>query len=135
MKIKNRNFIHQNQRSFFFDDFLEINPKQKKIHKSKISEDRLYVLFSVFFSLILIFSISIFSISLQASNFQVYKKTDQNYLFHRRDIKDRNGQLIASNINSYHAAIKPSLIKNKENFIINIKLNFPEISLSGLKKI
>ena len=134
MKTKNRKFIHQNQKSFFFDDFLEINPKQKKIHKSKISEDRLYVLFSVFFSLILIFSISIFSISLQASNFQVYKKTDQNYLFHRRDIKDRNGQLIASNINSYHAAIKPSLIKNKENFIINIKLNFPEISLSGLKK-
>ena len=47
---------------------------------------------------------------------------------------DRNGQLIASNINSYHAAIKPSLIKNKENFTINVKLNFPEISLAELKK-
>ena len=135
MKNKNnKNFIHQNQKSFFFDDFLEISQKQKKLHKSKISEDRLYVLFSVFFSLILIFSISIFSISIQSSNFQEYKKVDQNSLFLRRDVVDRNGQLIASNINSYHAAVKPRLIKNKENFIIKIKLNFPEISLVELKK-
>ena len=40
---------------------------------------------------------------------------------------DRNGELIARNINTYRAAIKPNLIKNKENFIIKIKLNFPEI--------
>ena len=135
MKNKNnKTLIHQNQKSFFFDDFLEISQKQKKLHKSKISEDRLYVLFSVFFSLILIFSISIFSISIQSSNFQEYKKVDQNSLFLRRDVVDRNGQLIASNINSYHAAVKPRLIKNKENFIIKIKLNFPEISLVELKK-
>ena len=135
MKNKNnKNFITQNQKSFFFDDFLEISPKQKKIHKSKISEDRLYILFSVFFSLILIFSICIFSISIQPSKFQEYKKVDQNSLFLRRDVVDRNGQLIASNINSYHAAVKPRLIKNKENFIIKIKLNFPELSLVELKK-
>ena len=135
MKNKNsKNFIHQNQKSFFFDDFLESSKRQKKTRKSKISDDRLYVLFSVFFSLILIFSISFFSISIQPSNFKEYKKADQNSLFLRRDVVDRNGQLIASNINSYHAAIKPSLIKNKENFTINVKLNFPEISLAELKK-
>jgi len=134
MKNKNsKNFIHQNQKSFFFDDFIEISPKQKKIHKSKISEDRLYILFSVFFSLILIFSISIFSISLQESNFQGYKKVAYNYPLFRKDILDRNGELMARNINSYHAAIKPSLIKNKLNFILNIKLNFPEISSENWK--
>ena len=131
---KNKNFIHQDQKSFFFDDFLETSKNKKKTHKSKISEDRLYILFSVFFSLILIFSISIFSISIQKSNFKEYKKVDQNSVFLRRDIVDRNGQLIASNMNSYHAGVKPSLIKNKENFILNIKLNFPEISLLKLKQ-
>jgi len=133
-KKNNKNFIHHNQKSFFFEDFFEINQKQKKLYKSKILEDRLYVLFSVFFSLILIFSISIFSVSLQKSNLQGYKKTDQYFLPLRRDVVDRNGELIARNISSYHAAIKPNLIKNKENFIINIKLNFPEISLLELKK-
>jgi len=41
---------------------------------------------------------------------------------------------MARNINSYHAAVKSALIKNKENFILNIKLNFPKISTLELKK-
>ena len=131
---KNKNFIYQNQKSFFFEDFLENSENRKTTRKSKISDERLYALFSVFFSLILIFSISIFSISIQPSNFHKYKRVNQDFLTLRRDVMDRNGVLIARNINAYHAAIKPSLIKNKKNFAINIKLNFPEISLSELKK-
>ena len=130
----NKNFIHENQKSFFFNDFLETNQKNKKLNKSNIDEDRLYVLFSFFFSLILIFSISIFSISIQESNFKGIKKANYNYPLLRRDILDRNGELLARNIDSYHAAIKPGLIKNKENFILKIKLIFPEISTAELKK-
>jgi len=133
-KKNNKNFIHQNQKSFFFEDFLETNLKHKKLYKYKILEDRLYMLFFVFFSLILVFSISILSISFQKPNLREYKKTNQYFLPLRRDVVDRNGELIARNIDSYHAAIKPNLIKNKELFIINIKLNFPEISLAELKK-
>ena len=131
---KKKNFIQQNQKSFFFEDFLESSQVQKKTNESKISDDRLYFLFSVFFSLVLIFSISIFSISIKPSSFNEYKNINQSHLKLRRDIVDRNGDLIARNINSYHAAIKPNLIKNKENFILKIKLNFPEISSSKLKK-
>ena len=133
-KKSNQNLIHENQKSFFFNDFIETNQINKKFNKSKIYEDRLYILFSFFFSLILIFSISIFSISIQESNFQGYKKADYNYPLLRRDIIDRNGELMARNINSYHAAVKSDLVKNKKNFILNIKLNFPEISTTELKK-
>jgi len=131
---KNKSFIHQNQKSFFFEDFLETSQRQKIINKSKISDDRLYVLFCVFFSLILIFSISIFSISIQTPIFYEHTNANQSSLTLRRDVVDRHGELIARNINTYRAAIKPSLIKNKKNFIIKIKLNFPEISTSELKK-
>jgi len=136
MKIKknNKNFMHENQKSFFFNDFLETTQKNTKLNKSKTHEDRLYVLFSFFFSLILIFSISIFSISIQKSNFQGYKKVNYNYPLLRRDVLDRNGELMARNIDSYHAAVKSDLVKNKENFILKIKLNFPEISSIELKK-
>ena len=130
----NKNFNHENQKSFFFDDFLETTQKNKKMNKFKIYDDRLYVLFSFFFSLILIFSISIFSVSIQESNFQGYKKANYNYPLLRRDVLDRNGELMARNINSYHAAVKSDLIKNKENFILKIKLNFPDISSVQLKK-
>jgi cell division protein FtsI (penicillin-binding protein 3) len=131
---KKKDFIHQNQKSFLFEDFIESSQIQRKINKSKISDDRLYFLFSIFFSLIVIFSISIFFISIKPSSFYDYKDINQSHLKLRRDIVDRNGDLIARNINSYHAAIKPNLIKNKDNFIIKIKLNFPEISSSELKK-
>ena len=130
----NKNFDHKNQKSFFFNDFFETIQKNKKLDKSKTYEDRLYALFSFFFSLILIFSISIFSTSIQESNFQGYKKAKHNSPLLRRDIVDRNGELMAQNINSYHAAVNPSFIKNKENFILNIQLNFPEISIAELKK-
>ena len=76
----NKIFNHENQKSFFFDDFLESTKKNKKLNKSKIYEDRLYVLFSFFFSLILIFSISIFSTSIQESSFHGYKKTNTTFL-------------------------------------------------------
>ena len=132
-KKNNKSFIHENQKSFFFDDFLETDPKNKKLNKFKIYEDRIYILFTFFFSLILVFAISILSISTQESNFQ-YKKANYSYPLLRRDILDRNGELMARNINSYHAAVEPDLIKNKENFILKIKLNFPEISTIGLKK-
>ena len=94
---KNKNkkiFINQNQKSFFFEDYLETNLKQKNKKKSPISEDRLYILFVVFFSLILIFSISIISVSIQKSSFQIGKKIEKKFLTLRRDIVDRNGQLI-----------------------------------------
>ena len=133
-KKNNNNYNYENQKSFFFDDFFETTQKKKILTKSKNYEDRLYILFSFFFSLILIFSISIFSISIQESNFQGYKKADYNYPLLRRDIIDRNGELMARNINSYHAAVKSDLVKNKKNFILNIKLNFPEISTTELKK-
>jgi cell division protein FtsI (penicillin-binding protein 3) len=131
---KSKNFTHENQKSFFFNDFLETTQINKKLSKSKIYEDRLYALFSFFFSLILIFSISIFSTSIQESNFQGYTKVNHHPQLSRRDVLDRNGVLMARNITSFHAAVKPSLIKNKENFILNIKLIFPNISVPKLKK-
>ena len=130
---KNKNF-NKNQKSFYFEDYIETNLKQKDRSKSFISEDRIYILFFFFFCLITIFSIKITSISFQEPQFLQGKKNNKNFLPLRRDITDRNGDLISRNIRSYHAAIKPGLIKDKEKFLLNIKLNFPEISQDQLKK-
>ena len=47
-KKNSKTLSNENQKSFFFDDFLETTQKNKKLNKSKIYEDRLYVLFSFF---------------------------------------------------------------------------------------
>ena len=130
---KNKDF-NINQKSFYFEDYLETNQKNKKFKKSNISQDRIYLLFFLFFCLITIFSIKITFISLK--NFEVYSQKKNSFYFTslRRDIVDRNGILISRNIKSFHAAIKPNLIKNKENFLIKIRLNFPDLPIKKVEQ-
>jgi len=55
-KKRNKNKISDlNQKSFYFEDYLETNQKTKRIKNSFISQDRIYLLFFFFFSLIIIF--------------------------------------------------------------------------------
>ncbi len=128
---KNKDF-NINQKSFYFEDYLETHQKNKKAKNSNISQDRIYLLFFLFFSLITIFSIKIIFVSLK--NLEIYnqKNNSSHFTALRRDIIDRNGILISRNVKSFHAAIKPSLIKNKENFLINIRLNFPDLSIKTI---
>ena len=130
---KNKN-TNTNQKSFYFEDYLETNQKQKNISKSSISEDRIYILFFFFFCLVAIFSIKISVVSMQEPEFQSVKKNDLMFLPLRRDIVDRNGTLISRNITAYHAAVKPKLIEDKEKFLLNIKINFPELSEEKIRK-
>ncbi len=135
MRKKNKkSYISLNQKSFYFEDYLETKQKSKKQKSSSISQDRIYLLFFLFFSLIIIFSIKILIISFK--KFEIFSQKDSSYYNTslRRDIVDRNGVLISRNIKSYHAAINPKLIKNKENFLINLRLNFPNLPIKKIEE-
>mgnify|MGYP001460962709 CR=1 FL=1 len=82
----------------------------------------------------MIFSIKITHISLNKKNIFNLEKQKSQFSLLRRDIVDRNGILISRNIKSYNAAIKPNLIKNKENFLIKIRLNFPDLSIKKVEQ-
>ena len=132
--MNKRKKINNNQTSFFFEDYLETNKKNKFSQKKNNFQDRIYILFFLFFSLIFIFSIRIIHVSL--SNIEIFSNNKSSKLFfsQRRDIIDRNGELLSRNIRSYHAAVNPNLIKNKENFIIKIRLNFPNLSIREIEE-
>ena len=123
-----------NQKSFYFEDYLETNQKKKNIKDINVYQDRIYLLFFLFFSLIVIFSVKIIFISLK--NLEIYKKNNDpiNQLSLRRDIVDRNGDLVSRNVKSFHAAINPNLVKNKKNFLIKIRLNFPDLPIQEVEK-
>ena len=87
---KNKNF-NINQKSFYFEDYLETNQKNKKIENSNISQDRIYLLFFLFFSLIAIFSIKITFVSLKNPEILKYEINQSQFALLRRDIIDRNG--------------------------------------------
>ena len=130
-KNKRNNF---NQTSFYFEDFLETNKKNKLEQKKNFFHDRIYLLFFLFFSLILIFSVRIIEISLNKIEILRKENISKKFTLLRRDIVDRNGTLISRNINSFHAAVNPKLIKNKDNFLLKLRLNFPELPLKDVEE-
>ena len=130
---KNKNF-NKNQTSFYFEDYLETNRKNKYSKENNFFQDRLYLLFFLFFSLILIFSIRIVHVSLYDLELYDQNNISKKFNLLRRDIVDRNGVLVSRNVKSFHAAINPKLIKNKENFLIKLRLNFPELSVKQIEK-
>ena len=133
-KYKKNNQVNPNQKSFYFEDYLETNKKYKKLLNSSVSDDRIYFLFFLFLSLILIFSFKIIFLSFQKPKFINNVKSYNSFISNRRDIVDRNGEIISRNIQSFHAAIKPNLIKDKQKFLIKIRIIFPEIPIERVQK-
>ena len=85
MKNKKNKSLNINQKSFFFEDYLSINQKLNDKKNLQINEDRIYLLFFSFFSLILIFSFKIIFISFQNYSYSEvinyeYKDNEQKYV-------------------------------------------------------
>ena len=133
--MENKKKKNLNQKSFYFEDYSDqkINLSDKSV--LNINDDRIYLLFFIFFCLISIFAIKIFATSLQDINLEKNNKDYSSYFKSlRNDILDRNGIIIAKNIRVYHAAIKPNLIRDKKNFLLKLKLLYPELNLQKIKK-
>ena len=132
-KYKKDNINSEHQKSFYFEDYLETNQNKKKFKNTIISQDRIYILFFFFFCLISIFSIKITIISFKKP--EIIKNGNKSYQFMvlRRDIVDRNDILLSRNIKSFHAAINPKLVKNKDNFLLKLRLNFPNLPIQKVR--
>ena len=122
IKIRKKN--KKTKRSFYFEEYQQLSQNNFE-QKFNISQDRVYLLFFIFFSLIFIFAIKMIATSLQAPTGKYNLENYSNFKLLRNDIVDRNGLLIARNIKVYHAAIKPRLIKDKKKFILKLKLLYP----------
>ena len=133
-KKKTKKNFNANQQSFFFEDYLSTNQNFDKQKNNTINDDRVYLLFFSFFSLIFIFSLKIIFISVQNYSLPETEMHTNNFAPLRGDIVDRNGILLSRNITAYHAAVKPNLIKDKKKFIVKVKLAFPDVDSKKLVK-
>ena len=100
-KSKKNNHYNINQTSFYFEDYLETSKKNSTSQKNNLLQDRIYLLFFLFFSLILIFSVKIIYISLNELEVFESKSSSKKFTILRRDIVDRKGVLISRNIKSF----------------------------------
>ena len=124
------------KKSFYFEDYDEskIIGNNKNANIAKVSLNRVTFLFLVFFSLVLIFSIKIFHLSLSPEKNFFSRNINLSLIKERGDIVDRNGIIIARSIDIYSAGIRPKLVKNKKKFLINLRLIFPELDSNKIKE-
>jgi len=123
------------QKSFFFEDYTEseILFHNKNFKPLKVSSSRIVFLFTIFLSLILIFSVKIIYLSLFPQKNIILNTVSPKLTSERRDIIDRNGIILARNIYVYSAGIRSKLVKNKKKFLINLKLIFPELEIDKIE--
>ena len=134
--MKNKNKTSK-KKSFYFEDYTEseILVNNSTLKTAKTSLNRVTFLSFIFFSVILICSIKIIYLSLSSEKKFYTINTKQDYLKNRRDIVDRNGSVLATNVDLYDVGIRPKLLKEKEkkNLLIKLSLLFPDLKLDNIK--
>ncbi|MBL6785501.1 MAG: penicillin-binding protein 2 [Rickettsiales bacterium] len=81
--------------------------------------------------LLIIFKIYDVAVVNHKSYEKYYVKSNLGF---RRDITDRNGNMLATNLVTYSLYVKGQLIEDKTNFVKIIKKIFPDINVASLKK-
>jgi len=126
------------KKSFYFEDYTESDLIDNNNNSNivKISLNRVTFLSFIFFSLILIFSIKIIYLSLSPENSFYNNNIEKNFIKKRRDIVDRNGSILATNVLLYDIGVRPKLLneKEKKNLLIKLGLLFPELDLNKIKR-
>ena len=126
------------KKSFYFEDYTESDLVDNNNNSNiiKISLNRVTFLSFIFLSLILIFSIKIIYLSLSPENGFYNNNIKKNFVKQRRDIVDRHGTVLATNVILYDVGVRPKLLKEKEkkNLLIKLGLLFPELDLNEIKR-
>ena len=126
------------KKSFYFDDYNESEILDSNINFSriKISLNRITFLSFVFFSLLVICGIKVVYLSLLSERSFHTENIKKNLLENRRNIVDRNGTVLATNVDLYDVGIRPKLLKKKEKktLLINLKLLRPDFNLRTIKQ-
>ena len=124
------------KKSFYFEDYTESELDNNKSKIVKVLLNRVTFLSFIFFSLILIFSIKIIYLSTSTEKSFYSKNIKKEFLKKRRDIVDRNGSVLATNVILYDVGVRPKLLKEKEkkNLLIKLGLLFPELDLNEIKR-
>ena len=124
------------KKSFYFEDYTETElTYNNKSNIVKISLNRVTFLSFIFFSLIIIFGIKIIYLSSYSEKI-FYGKNKKEIEKNRRDIIDRNGTVLATNVVLYDVGVRPKLLnkKEKKNLLIKLGILFPDLDLNNIKK-
>jgi len=125
------------KKSFYFKDYTESElTNNNKFNIVQVSLNRVTFLSFIFFSLLLIFSVKIICLSLSSEKSFYSNNIKKDFVKKRRDIVDRYGSVLATNVILYDVGVRPKLLKEKEkkNLLIKLNLLFPELDLNKIRR-
>jgi len=127
--------MENKKKSFYFEDYTESEITNNKFNIVKVSLNRVTFLSFIFFSLLLIFSVKIIYLSLSSEKSFYSNNIKKDFVKKRRDIVDRHGSVLATNVILYDVGVRPKLLKEKErkNLLIKLSLLFPELDLNKIR--
>jgi len=130
--------MKRRNKSFYFEDYTESKILEKEVYFNivKVSYSRITFLSFIFLSILTICSIKVIYLSLSTEKTFYSQNIEKNILKNRRDIVDRNGTILATDVNLYDVGVRPKLLKDieKKNLLIKLGLLFPDLDLEILKK-
>jgi len=130
--------MKRKKKSFYFKDYTESRiPEQNfNLKVIKVSLSRMSFLSFAFLIVLAICSIKIFYLSLSSEKIFYSINTEKNFFKSRRDIVDRNGNILATNVTLYDVGIRPRLLvdKEKKNLLIKLSLLFPDLDIESINK-
>ena len=126
------------KKSFHFEDYTEskINEKNSSNNFIEISSSRVIFLSTIFLFLLFVCSIKVIYLSLSPKKELNIKSSKVEFVKNRRDIVDRNGSVVATNVNLYDVGIRPQLLgdQEKKQLLIKLALLIPDLNLIKIKK-
>ena len=130
--------MKKKKKSFYFEDYTEENILDQNTYLNivKVSFSRITFLSFIFLSLLIVCSIKIVYLSLSNEKISYSKNINQKILTNRRNIVDRNGTILATNVDLYDLGIRPQLLKSseKKNLLIKLSLILPDFDLETVSK-
>jgi len=130
--------MKRKKKSFYFEDYTESKILEQKAYFNiiKVSFSRITFLSFIFLSLLAICGIKIIYLSLSTEEIFFSQNIEKNSSKKRRDIVDRNGNILATEVNLYDVGIRPKMLKDKEkkNLLIKLSLLFPELDSNTINK-
>ena len=133
--------MRRRKKSFYFEDYIESQIPEKNIYFNtiKVSLNRITFLSLIFLSLIFICSIKMIYLSLSPEKkfYNNINNDSKNFRENnRRDIIDRNGIILATDVNLYDVGVRPKLLNSNEKKILLLKLGllFPNLDLEKVEE-
>ena len=53
--------------------------------------------------------------------------------YERRDVVDNQGSILAKNISTFDLVLRKNKVKNFDNVLLKVKLNFPKVNINYIK--